>query len=131
MENRHRQKGWREEETLEAAARRLLQEWDERIARKKAAERLEASAQIADQPAASLADAEVADGASDGVTGSLKRRPQHTAREGHDSAIENEGGRAADSPVETGVLRANGCARPNPEDAIGADRAEVTLRRFR
>lgn len=38
---------------MEAAARRLLAEWDERIAKKKAAERLEASAQIAD-PARSL-----------------------------------------------------------------------------
>lgn len=41
------------------------------------------------------------------------------------------GGRAASSSVETGVSRTNGCARPNPEDAIGADRAEYTLRRLR
>jgi hypothetical protein len=45
MENRHRRKDWREEESLEDAARRLWRDWDERKA-KKAAECLDNSAQI-------------------------------------------------------------------------------------
>lgn len=82
MSNRH-QRNWREEETLEAAARRLLAEWDERIAKKKAAERLEASEQIADQPARSLADADKsADSENDGVMGSFDRCPPVTAAKG-------------------------------------------------
>ena len=61
---------------MEAAARRLLAEWDERIARKKAAEGLNnASAQIRDQP---LSPAENADGERDLGSGSLDRRPQST-----------------------------------------------------
>jgi hypothetical protein len=72
-----RRRNFREDETLEAAARRLLQEWDERIARKKAAERLEASAQIADQSCPS-ADKR-ADGESDQGVSTLNRRPQLTA----------------------------------------------------
>lgn len=128
-----RRKDWREDETLEAAARRLLAEWDERIARKKAAERLKASEKFSDQPARSLAMAEKADGASDGVIGSLKRRPQRTAEGGDFSservaqevghrgnAMGNCGGRAACMGSEP-LGETNGCARPDrPEGAIGS-----------
>ena len=51
MDNRHTRKDWRETESMEDAASRLLRVLDERIARKKAAERLDnCSAQIADRP---------------------------------------------------------------------------------
>lgn len=80
MSNRH-QRNWREEETLEAAARRLLAEWDERIAKKKAEEALQSSSKIADQPARSLAKAEEAEGENVGL-GTFDRSPPVAAIKG-------------------------------------------------
>jgi len=79
---------WRETESYEDAARRLIGVMDER-AKKKAAERLEGSAKIQDRP---LSPGENADGASDGVSGSLKRRPQQfTNREAAGDPVAGEG----------------------------------------
>ncbi|WP_210236321.1 MULTISPECIES: hypothetical protein, partial [unclassified Mesorhizobium] len=114
MENRHRQKGWREEETMEDAARRLLQELDERV-RRKASERLEGSEKIADRP---WSQDENGREASDRGSGTLKLPGQLTPTvggNGGDPAFEG----VAERGLETGeraaistVLReANGCAR--------------------
>lgn len=80
MSSTHR-KDWREDETLEAAARRLLAEWDERIAKKKAEEALQSSSKIADQPARSLAKAEEAEAQSMGL-GMLDGLPPIAAAKG-------------------------------------------------
>ena len=122
---------WRDDETLEAAARRLLQEWDERIAKKKAEEALQSSSKIQGS-CVSLQEGERPEASALGFAQTSGR--QHAAQGGtpcSDPVAEGSmasngmgGGRATNSPVETGVLRTNGCARPDPEDAIGADRAK-------
>ena len=105
---------------MEDAASRLLRVLDER-AKKRAAERLEASTKIQDRP---LPPDENADGASDGVQGSLKRRPQQfTNREAAGDPVAGEGG-SGNGLVSGGVSAfcdfpvrppAQPCADPNGE----------------
>ena len=52
MNSSSNERNWREDETLEAAARRLWRDWDERIARKKAAEGLDNSSAEIGSPTA-------------------------------------------------------------------------------
>lgn len=122
MENEQRKVIFTEQDILDA--RRLLAVLDER-SKRKAAGRLEGPARIQWPEASDV--------------GGAQASGQHAAEGGQgidpvavtsSNGLEM-GGCAASSPVETGVLRTNGCAHPNPEDAIGADRAKYTLRRLR
>jgi len=139
MSNR-RAEDWRELESMEDAARRLLQELDERV-RRRAAERLEASAKIQDQqPQLSPGRAEHADGASDGVSGSLKRRPQQfTNREAAGDPVAGEGGsgnglefdgRADLSTLDFVHVNPEGTARPSLDEPPVKDRAVTRSRDF-
>ncbi|TGR83313.1 hypothetical protein EN866_34250 [Mesorhizobium sp. M2D.F.Ca.ET.223.01.1.1] len=98
MENRHRRKDWREEESIEDAARRLLAELDERV-RRKASERLEGSEKIADRP---WSQDERGGSESDGVTGSLDRCRQSTP---------TVGGNGGDPALEGVAERGLGCGQ--------------------
>lgn len=125
MEERRRH-NWREDETLEAAARRLWRDWDERIAKKKAAEALESSAKIADQQ---LSPAEKADGEESALgLGTLDpRRQQLTVAswEEFSDGCEKGGGRATMGIDQS--FAANGCARPDaPGSTAGSKDRAVT-----
>ncbi len=122
-----RRPDWRETESFEDAARRLMAIMDER-ARKKAAERLEGSAQIADRPK------------GDGGAGSESGRGGHSlnrCRPTDSRARTADGlGKGADvrllglgksAPVANTLTSANGCARPAQDDTIGStDRTKST-----
>ena len=121
-------KNWRDEETMEAAAVRLLRVLNERT-EKRLAGSLKGPAGI-QGPAEAL---ENADGASDGL-GTLKRRPQHTDEGRH--VGDHTGGAKTDSGFEE-IGQADLQARhvrfsfevaeetacPVPDDSTTADRA--------
>ena len=121
---------------MEDAASRLLRVLDER-AKKRAAERLEASTKIQDRP---LPPDENADGASDGVQGSLKRRPQQfTNREAAGDPVAGEGGSGnglefygrADLPTLDFVhVNPEDTARPALDESPVKDRAVTRSRDF-
>ncbi|PBB75183.1 hypothetical protein CK227_10345 [Mesorhizobium sp. WSM4308] len=89
-DQQRKEPNWREEESMEAAASRLLRVLDERA--KKRAAGAQSPARILDRP---LSPDEGADGESDLGSGSLDRRPQLTdSREELASGLEY--GRRAD-----------------------------------
>jgi hypothetical protein len=124
---------WRDLESMEEAAARLLAGLDARAEkRRKAAGRLEGPAEITDRP---LSPDEKADGASNEGLGMLKRRPQFTAgREelaggdpvaevGRSNGIGNTGGQAGFGISSS--LKYKDTARPNSErPSLLADRTD-------
>jgi hypothetical protein len=86
----HRAKGWREEETLEAAARRLWRDWDERLAKKKAEEALQSSSKIQGS-CVSLQEGERPEASALGFAQTSGR--QHAA----------EGGQGSDHTADRGI----------------------------
>jgi len=139
-----RQKGWRELESTEDAARRLLAVLDERSKRETLAGSVRLGpAEIADQPAVSPAEAEKGGGQNSGAnsvgSAALKSSGRqsthaegrngsdHTAKvlRGDGSGLEMKGGRATFSGCEPVSFEvSNGRTRPiTPDFAVGTDRA--------
>jgi|SRR6185369_5404319 len=123
---------WRETESMEDAARRLIGVLDERAKKRKhLAGGCMGPAEIADRP---LSPDENADGASARGSGALKRRPQSTPvredtgdhaaeRGGNSSGLEFDG-RAEFSTL--GFVQSfsfQGTARPTPDDFLEEGRS--------
>ena len=139
MSNR-RAEDWRELESMEDAARRLLQELDERV-RRKAAERLQGSDRIRDQqPQLSPASAENAEERSLRGLGRLDAPPQQfTNREAAGDPVAGEGesgnglefdGRADLPTLDFVHVNPGSTARPALDEPPVKDRAVTRSRDF-
>jgi len=96
MDSRHRQKGWRDEETMEDAAKRLLAELEQRVEKRRLAGGHVRPAEIADRP---LSPDENAEDGSHRGSGRLDR-PPHTvvAREEADNGMGADGVKVVEGP---------------------------------